>query len=661
MTVIDFNQWRGDAPRAEIDYPTLAQLALPHARKILEKWMPGGKVVGREYLCATTQGGAGTSCSTNITTGVGGDFATDQTWGDLIKLVTVVDAVAPHEAAARIARFIGADLTKPLPPLPPIATPSPEEKYLAGREAAKRMLAESEPCPADFPYLARKGVRPAEGVKFHRPTGNMLVPLFDEKGELWSVQRISPDSGEKKINEGGRLSGNFFTFPGDSATVYLAEGYATAATVRELTGQTVVMGITSGNLSAVAEALSRLYPGATLIVAGDADDAGRKAAAKVQEKVPRFKAVFPPKEGDDWNDLSAREDAEAVRAAIDTAMGGGAEKSEPGVIVLEEMKAESARDLLSTQTLPVDEVFAGLLARGEVLTLGGPPKSGKSYFALQAALCAAAGEALLGCDVPHPFKILYVIAEGSRRRLKDRLLNAIPYIPGIEDEDFNRLYVVDTRGMLQIDTDAGEKTLLRLAEPFDLIILDTLYALQGRGDENSHRDFRGVSGPLNRLKHSAGGKAVLLIHHVRKNSGEDAGADELRGAGFAGFSDAVIRLYKRRGRMGIHYELKFDLRNYAEREDLLLTRMGPLFAPIDANSSKIDLQNYVVATITERGGKVEGRETLVKLLVALTKMKRQTCINAIGEAILSGRVDSAPMPGKNTKVYFLTDGNDDEE
>lgn len=333
---------------------------------------------------------------------------------------------------------------------------------------------------------------------------------------------------------------------------------------------------------------------------------------------------------------------------------------EPEIVVLEEMETESARNLLSTPSPPVDEVFAGLLARGEVLTLGGPPKSGKSYFALQAALCGAAGKPLLGCDVPRPFKVLYVIAEGSKRRLKDRLLNATPYIPGIEDEDFDRLHVIDTRGMLQIDTAAGEKTLLRLAEPFDLIVLDTLYALQGHGDENSHKDFRAVSGPLNRLKHSAGGKAVLLIHHVRKNSGEDAGADELRGAGFAGFSDAVVRLYKRRGRMGIHYELKFDLRNYAEREDQLLTRMGPLFAPMDATNSKIDLQNYVVATITERGGRVEGRESLIKILVALTKMKRQTCINAIGEAITSGRVSSAPMPGTNAKVYFLTDGNDDE-
>jgi AAA domain/RepB DNA-primase from phage plasmid len=347
--------------------------------------------------------------------------------------------------------------------------------------------------------------------------------------------------------------------------------------------------------------------------------------------------------------------------AVKEPMERTAEK-EPEIVVLEEMETESARDLLSTPSPPVDEVVAGLVARREVVTCGGAPKGGKSYFTLQGGLAVAGGRDFLGMAVPHPFKVLYVLAEGSKRRFKDRLAAATPYATGIEDEDLDRLHVVDTRGRLKIDTDAGEKTLLRLAEPFDLIILDTLYALQGGGDENSHKDFRKVSGPLDRLKHSGpDGKAVWLIHHVRKNSAEDAGADELRGAGFSAFSDAIVRLYKRRGKTGTHYVVKFDLRNYEEREDLLLTRLGPLFAPIDPNNSKIALQNYVVRAVTEAGGRIEGREVLVKVLTEATKLKRQTCINAIGEAITDGKIGSASMPGTNAKVYFLKDENGDEE
>ena len=358
--------------------------------------------------------------------------------------------------------------------------------------------------------------------------------------------------------------------------------------------------------------------------------------------------------------------AEGERIPTPRKGNGGAvsqpSEKEPEIVVLEEMETESARDLLSTPSPPVDEVVAGLVARREVVTCGGAPKGGKSFFTLQGGLAVAGGRDFLGMAVPHPFKVLYVLAEGSKRRFKDRLAAATPYAPGIEDEDLDRLHVVDTRGRLKIDTDAGEKTLLRLAEPFDLIILDTLYALQGGGDENSHKDFRKVSGPLDRLKHlGPDGKAVWLIHHVRKNSAEDAGADELRGAGFSAFSDAIVRLYKKRGKTGTHYVVKFDLRNYEEREDLLLTRLGPLFAPIDPNNSKIALQNYVVRAVTEAGGRIEGREVLIKVLTEATKLKRQTCINAIGEAITDGKIDSATMPGTNAKVYFLKDRNDDEE
>ncbi len=112
--------------------------------------------------------------------------------------------------------------------------------------------------------------------------------------------------------------------------------------------------------------------------------------------------------------------------------------------------------------------------------------------------------------------------------------------------------------------------------------------------------------------------------------------------------------------MGIHYELKFDLRNYEEREDLLLTRTGPLFAPIDTDNSKISLKNYIVRAVTEAGGRIEGREVLIKALTEATKMKRQTCINAIGDAVDSGQIGSASMPGTNAKVYFLRDGGEDE-
>ncbi len=513
--MIDFNQWGAGAPHAEIDYPTLARLALPQAREILEKWMPGGKVVGREYLCATVHGGAGTSCSTNITTGIGGDFATNQAWGDLIKLVTVVDGVPPHEAAARIARFIGTDLTKPLPPLPPIATPSPEEKYQAGRDAARRMLDESVPCPPDFPYLVKKGVKPHEGVKFHAPTGNMLVPLVDEHGALWSVQRISAD-GTKKINDGGRLSGNAFFFPGDTATVYLAEGYATAATVNELTGATTVMGISSGNMPAVAAFLARKLPAATLIVAGDNDDAGRKAAAKVQEKAPRFKAVFPPTEGDDWNDYGTKNPDMARKMLTATPAGRGPMLVDVNTIGLTE---------------PTFLVEDAIETPGTGMVFGASG-SGKSFFILDIGLHCAAGIPWLGKAVKEG-PVIYLCGEG--RHAVPRRVAAWRSVHGaVPDGRF-----LMSRRRVQFDPDsvcemAGEITALaeKGGAPV-LIVIDTMArALPGDCDENSAKDTMAFVDMCDRLQ-AQYNCVVLIIHHTGHSESANKrarGSSALKGA-----------------------------------------------------------------------------------------------------------------------------------
>jgi hypothetical protein len=177
MPVIDFNQW-GAMPSCRNRLSTLARLAIPHAREILEAWMPGeGRWPGipvrhhprrrREFMLDEHQHRHRVR------------FRHRSILGDLIKLVTVADGVRAR-SGARLARFIGVDFTKPLPPLPP-CRPSPDEKYQAGRETARRLLAESEPCPADF-RISPERASPAIGVMFHKPTGNMIVPLFDEKG-----------------------------------------------------------------------------------------------------------------------------------------------------------------------------------------------------------------------------------------------------------------------------------------------------------------------------------------------------------------------------------------------------------------------------------------------------------------------------------------------
>jgi putative DNA primase/helicase len=182
-------------------------------------------------------------------------------------------------------------------------------------KAAKEAEAEwrkAVPCIAHT-YLSRKSVL-SHGLRVYGT--NLLVPMYD--GQLWSLQKIAPD-GTKRFLTGGRVSGCYFPIGKPRERLWLAEGYATAATLHELTGDAVACCFNAGNLAKVAQTLRRKLPGVQIIVGADNDKAGlenaRKAAAVVGGilKYPEFD---PGDSGTDWNDFAAVYGARFLREAI---------------------------------------------------------------------------------------------------------------------------------------------------------------------------------------------------------------------------------------------------------------------------------------------------------------------------------------------------------
>lgn len=120
------------------------------------------------------------------------------------------------------------------------------------------------------PYLMRKQIQP-HGVRLLR--GDLVVPLRDADGKLWSLQFITP-SGDKRFLGGGRTRGCYFAIGGAPAdTLLIAEGFATAATLHEATGWPVAVAFNAGNLRPVAEALRGKFVGVRIVIAGDNDTA----------------------------------------------------------------------------------------------------------------------------------------------------------------------------------------------------------------------------------------------------------------------------------------------------------------------------------------------------------------------------------------------------
>ncbi|EML1601815.1 TPA: toprim domain-containing protein [Burkholderia cepacia ATCC 25416] len=180
----------------------------------------------------------------------------------------------------------------------------------------------------DHAYLARKGVV-NHGLK-HDRHGNLVMPLVDIDGRLWSVQRISPD-GNKLFTKDGRTLACFSPVGADDPQkpIVIAEGYATSASLYEITGLPVVCALNAGNLQPVAEAFRQKYPDRPILIAGDNDhlkessgkpNVGKDASFATAEVVGGhvlLPAFAPDDGGTDWNDLAASRGRDAVREQVE--------------------------------------------------------------------------------------------------------------------------------------------------------------------------------------------------------------------------------------------------------------------------------------------------------------------------------------------------------
>jgi putative DNA primase/helicase len=220
-------------------------------------------------------------------------------------------------------------------------------------------------------YLAEKGVR-SHGLR-QDEAGRLLVPVQDVDGRMWSVQKIGRD-GFKSFQEGGKIEGGHFVIgevlhPGP---VLIAEGYATAATLHEMTGMPAIVAFNAGNLASVAQTYRGLYPDRAIYIAGD-DDRQRTfeldAQGRPKVNVGRVKAeeaaasigsqaLFPSfplnAVGSDWNDLNRYQGGEYFQRRFGEAIAiAGREQT------VQEMGAQDVT--------PIDQSYSLTKSAGQAL------------------------------------------------------------------------------------------------------------------------------------------------------------------------------------------------------------------------------------------------------------------------------------------------------
>lgn len=149
-------------------------------------------------------------------------------------------------------------------------------RWANAEERAACWWRDARPADPRHPYLIAKGVEP-HGLR--QRGGELLAPLV-HAGRLVNLQRIACD-GSKRFLFGGRVTGCYSPLGQieAGAPLYVCEGWATAATLREETGAAVAAALNAGNLYAAGEQLRRRYPDNPLIVASD-DDRQTEAEGK---------------------------------------------------------------------------------------------------------------------------------------------------------------------------------------------------------------------------------------------------------------------------------------------------------------------------------------------------------------------------------------------
>jgi len=360
----------------------------------------------------------------------------------------------------------------------------------------------------EHPYLKRKGIE-AHGARV-TGDGRLMLPLFSPEGELSSLQYID-ESGGKLYHSGGQTGGMYWMLgtldqPG---VLYIAEGFATAATIHQVTNRPCIVAYSAGNLVPVTGSLHEQMPGQELVIVADHDQSGigqRYAEQASAKHGARMILIPTPGDANDY-----------AQAGNDLLMLLVPPKSD----IITKLKAVFG-DELGTEYEAPDELIEGLLVMGSLTVTYGDSNSGKTFWALAMAAHIAMGRDFFGRKVD-PGLVVYLASEapGSIRSrmqamkkfyghdLADLAMVPLPMNFYEGDEDAN-----DVIALVQAVSELKGK-------PVRLIVGDTLARLSAGANENSGEDMGPVMARFDRVAQAT--KAALhIIHHNGKDQAKGA-------------------------------------------------------------------------------------------------------------------------------------------
>jgi DNA replication protein DnaC len=264
----------------------------------------------------------------------------------------------------------------------------------------------------------------------------------------------------------------------------------------------------------------------------------------------------------------------------------------------------SIYELLKATFKPPQWIIPGILPEGFTF-LGGRPKQGKSFLALQIALTA----------VQLGKKVVYFALEDGPGRIQARLQSlGLPDLEALKNIPLTFIFELP-----KIQSPAPEDYAIHKinehAKEADLIIVDPWLALKPDSDKKKdivQEEYLALQTIRKLLKN----KSVLIVHHTRKAGGEDLTSALLGTTGQTAAVDNIMVLQK--GKMEKKAILSFMLRDF-EAKDLGLMRLENGFWQIQGTAEEMML--------------AEEQSKIVEAIKKLEEMQEKPTIKAIAELV----------------------------
>jgi len=366
-----------------------------------------------------------------------------------------------------------------------------ERQHQVASDTVEKIWTGAQAALPDHPYLAKKGIQ-THGARA-TGDGRLVLPLYDEDGTLATLQYIDHEGG-KLYHPGGQTGGKFWMVGSldETGTLFVAEGFATAATIHETTDRPVVVAYSASNLVPVTGTLREMY-GATqdIVIVADHDQSGvgqryaEQASAKYGARM-----VMPPILGD-ANDYA--------QAGHDLA----------GLLMPPADDWLIPADDFCAQPSPISWLVKRWIQSQALVMVHGPSGGGKTFVVLDWCLRMASGTEDWAGHKVRQGNVVYLAGEGHHG-LRGRVA------AWKHHHKAGKLAMWLSKDGCDLNTPTGYLKVVEqvrmLKDRPSVIVVDTLHRFLS-GDENSAQDAKTMLDACNALMQEFN-CSVILVHHT---------------------------------------------------------------------------------------------------------------------------------------------------